>query len=245
MRKILFLGALFLCLALLPWQALAAVSLQKNLPLSARDMEFYYQRSNPVVLPSMLRAFERANKFAQPENRMMVAAFLAEVVRTDSKALDAILPLAKELGADGRRTLAWMAHLAALPNEGDLLQQLLGPYDGTLKRMIVQSPRNISQWDFYGEKTVLNMFWATYFATQNTACLDAIIQASLRYARLNARGHQKERVFPLCQAAAASLYEMSPRHEGVRKRVAATLAGLSGPEADTLQVILRQKQAKG
>lgn len=245
MRRCFLVAVLALCCALLPWQAWGAVSLQKNLPLSARDMEFYYQRSNPVVLPSMLRAFERAKKFAQPENRMMVAAFLAEVVRADSKALDVILPLAQELGADGRRMLAWMAHLAALPNEGDLLQQLLGPYDGTLRRMILQSPRKIAQWDFYSEKTVLNMFWATYFATQNTACLDAIIKASLRYARLNARGHQKDRVFPLCQAAAASLYEMSPRHESVRKRVAETLAGLSGPEADTLQVILRQKQAKG
>ena len=245
MPRILALLTLVLGLCLAPGHASAAISLQKNLPLSARDMEFYYQRSNPVVLPSMLRAFERAKKFAQPENRMMVAAFLAEVVRADARALDVLLPLAKELGADGRRTLAWMAHLAALPNEGELLQQWLGPLDEILKRMILQSPRKIAQWDFYGEKTVLNMFWASYFATQNTACLDAIIQATLRYARLNARGRQKDRVFPLCQAAAASLYEMSPRHEGVRKRIAAALAGLTGPEADTLQVILRQNQAKG
>lgn len=237
--------AIVLLLCLVPCQALGAVSLQKNLPLSARDMEFYYQRNDPIVLPSMLRAFERAKKFAQPETRMMVATFLAEVVRANRKALDSILPLAREFGLDGRRTLCWMAHFAALPNEGELLQQWLGPYDEILKRMIVQSPRQITNWDLYGEKNVLNMYWAAYFATQNTACLDMIIQATLRYARLNARGRQKERVFPLCQAAAASLYELAPRHEGVRKRVAAALAGLSGPEADTLQVILRQKQAKG
>ena len=234
---------LLLCLA--PCQAWGAVSLQKNLPLSARDMEFYYQRKDPVVLPSMLRAFERAQKFAQPETRMMVATFLAEVVRANGKALDVILPLAREFGLDGRRTLCWMAHFAALPNEGELLQQWLGPHDEILKRMIVQSPRQIAHWDIYGEKTVLNMYWAAYFATQNDACLDAIIQATLSYARLNARGRQKERIFPLCQAAAASLYELAPRHEDVRKRIATALAGLSGPEADTLQVILRQKQAKG
>lgn len=239
----LLLLALGLCLV--PGHAHAAISLQKNLPLSARDMEFYYQRSNPEVLPSMLRAFSRAGKFAQPENRMMVAAFLAEVVRSDGKALEKILPLAQELGPDGRRMLAWMAHLATLPNEGELLQGLLEPRDEILRRMIVQSPRNLAQWDIYSEKTVLHMYWAAFFATRNMACLDAIIQATLRYARLNARGHQKERVFPLCQAAAASLYELVPRHEDARKRVHEALAGLSGAEADTLQVILRQKQAQG
>lgn len=245
MQRLFFLSAIVLCLCFWSCGAWAAISLQKNLPLSARDMEFYYQRSNPEVLPSMLRAFERAKKFEQADTRMLVASFLAEVVRSNGKALDVILPLARELGPNGRRMLAWMSHLAALPNEKDLLESLLGPTDNVLRRIIVQSPRQIDQWNIYGEKTVLHMYWASYFATGNTASLDTIIQATLRYSRLNARGRQQDRVFPLCQAAAASLYELAPRHEGVRLRVAETLAGLSGPEADTLQVILRQKQAKG
>ena len=72
------------------------------------------------------------------------------------------------------------------------------------------------------------------------AYLDAIIDAALRYADLNSSGRQNDPTFSVSQTAAASLYEMSPRHEGVQNRVQQRLKGLSGPRAETLRTILRK-----
>lgn len=53
---------------------------------------------------------------------------------------------------------------------------------------------------------------------------------------------KNEADFAVCAFAAASLYELAPRHEAVRVRLRQTLKSLSGPEAETLRVILRQQQ---
>ena len=48
------------------------------------------------------------------------------------------------------------------------------------------------------------MYWAAFLASGKVGYLDAIIDAALRYARLNAGGRQNEASFPVCAAAAAS-----------------------------------------
>ena len=67
-----------------------------------------------------------------------------------------------------------------------------------------------------------------------------LFAAARSYARLNAAGRQGEAGFAGSAAAAALLYDMAPRHAAVQERVRARLAGESGPEADTLRLILRE-----
>ena len=103
----------------------------------------------------------------------------------------------------------------------------------------------LARWDIYAEKSVLQMYWAAFLASGKVGYLDAIIDAALRYARLNAGGRQNEASFPVCAAAAASLYELAPRHAVVRARLEQALQGRTGPEADTLRIILRQQRPAG
>lgn len=229
----------FCCLG--PRQA-AALAVSKSASLYARDMEFYYRNKNPEVLPGILRSFDAQGVLAQGEKRLTAAAFLAEVLRRDPSARQRILPPSKTLSRDGRRTLAWVAHLARLDDETALLEALLGPEDAVLLGQIRNSPAPLLRWDMYAEKTVLQMYWAAFLASGDDAYLDAIIQAALRYARLKAGGRQKEADFPVSAAAAASLYELAPRHEAVRARLEQVLKNLAGPEAETLRLILRQQR---
>lgn len=230
---------------LLSPRAADALSVSKSLPLYARDMEFYYQNKRPEVLPGILRSFDSQGILAQGEKRLMVAAFLAEVLRDDPSARPLLLPPQDGLSQDGRRTLAWVAHLAGLPDETALLGELLSPDDAPLLAQIQSSPASLARWDIYAEKSVLQMYWAAFLASGKVGYLDAIINAALRYARLNAGGRQNEASFPVCAAAAASLYELAPRHAVVRARLEQVLQGRAGPEADTLRIILRQQRPAG
>ncbi len=196
-------------------------------------MEFYYQRTHPEVLPGILRTFDAQGVLAQGEKRLMVAAFLAEALRRDPSARHRLLPPPDTLSRNGR------------PDEESLLAGLLTPEDAPLPNQIRNSPALLAQWDIYAEKSVLQMYWAAFLASGDTAYLDSIINAALRYARLNARGRQREEAFPVCAAAAASLYELAPRHAAVQARIEQALEGCSGPEADTLRIILRRKSPSG
>ena len=125
----------------------------------------------------------------------MVAAFLAEVLRDDPSARSLLLPPQDGLSQDGRRTLAWVAHLAGLPDETALLGELLSPDDAPLLAQIQSSPASLARWDIYAEKSVLQMYWAAFLASGKVGYLDAIIDAALRYARLNAGGARTKRRF--------------------------------------------------
>ncbi|MGE9984831.1 translation initiation factor 2 [Desulfovibrio sp. SGI.169] len=233
---------LLIALCLLCPRPAAALKISKSLPLYAHDMEFYYQHTHPEVLPGILCAFDAHGALAQGEKRLMAAAFLAEALRRDPSARDRLLPPPDTLSRNGRFTLAWMIHLAGLADEKTLLAGLLAPEDAPLPDQIRNSPTELARWDIYAEKSVLQMYWAAFFASGDTAYLDSIINAALRYARLNARGRQREEAFPVCASAAASLYELAPRHSVVQARIEQALKACSGPEADTLRVILRQKR---
>ena len=156
---------LLAALCLLSPRPADALSVSKSLPLYARDMEFYYQNKRPEVLPGILRSFDGQGVLAQGEKRLMVAAFLAEVLRDDPSARSLLLPPQDGLSQDGRRTLAWVAHLAGLPDETALLGELLSPDDAPLLAQIQSSPASLARWDIYAEKSVLQMYWAAFLAS--------------------------------------------------------------------------------
>ena len=236
------LRALFLALALwfMPCQEALSLTVSKNLSFYARDMEYYYKEKRAETLPGILRTFDAQNVLYDRQKQLTLAAFLAETLKSESTARQTLLAQVPTLSRDGKRTLAWAVHLAQLTDEAALMNQLLDQRDALLLQQIRQNPTPLLQWDITSEKTVLQMYWAAYTASGNVAYLDAIIDAALRYADLNSSGRQNDPAFPVSQTAAASLYEMSPRHEAVQSRVEQRLKGLSGPQAETLRTVLRK-----
>lgn len=224
----------------LPRPASAAVALSKTLPLYARDMEFYYLKPRPETLPGILRVFDAQGALADNRKQLTLAAFFAQVLRANADARQRLLPPPDTLGRNGRRTLAWAAHMAQLPDETALLDRLLTPEDRLLRGQISRSPAPLSAWDIRSEPTVVQMYWTGFMASGDTALLDAIINAALRYAALKAAGMQNDRAFAVCAAAASSLYELAPRHPAVTARLEQFLQRHSGPEAETLRAILRK-----
>lgn len=222
----------------------AEMQLSKGVTHYARDMEFYYQKPRPEVLPGLLRTLAAQGVLGHGEKRLVVAAFLGELAAKRGASLEAMADVAQalpaEAGADARRTLAWAAHLAGHPQERQLLDRLLTPADATLRGHIGRSPAPLGAWQA-NEPAVPRMFWGAYMASGDALWLDRLIDAALRYARLNAAGRQGEPGFAGNAAAAALLYDMAPRHAGVQEQVRARLAGTSGPEADALRLILREK----
>lgn len=206
----------------------------------AKSMEFYYLAPKPESLPGILRAFDAQGVLADSQKRLALAAFLAETLRAAPEARTHLWTAISALGQDGKRTLAWAIHLAQLPDEESLLNALLGQNDALLRKQIAGSPGLLHDWKISSEATVLQMYWTAFMACGSLRYLDAIIQAALQYAHLNARGERKGLSFPMFAAAAASLYELAPRHPVVSQRLENFLRSAAGPEAETLRAILRK-----
>lgn len=242
--RVLGSPALALALAFLAaWPCLASeIRLSKGLPHYACDMEFYYLKPRPEILPGLLRTLASEGVLDHNEKQLMAAAFLAELATRRMISLDALAAstqtLKGEAAADARRTLAWAAHLAHLPQERQLLDSLLTANDATLLSQIRHSPAPLAAWEV-NEPSVPRMFWGAYMASGDTKWLDRIIDAALSYARLNAAGRQHDADFAASAAAAALLYDMAPRHARLQERVRERLNGASGAEADTLRLVLR------
>ena len=235
----LLIAATLACLLAVAPRAWAAIAVSKGLPFYAQDMEFYYQHHRIETLPGILRTFDSQGILHDSLKQIMLAAFLGQVLRNPD-VRQRLLPPPASLSRDGRRTLAWAVHFAQLPDEQALLAALLLPTEGLLLDQIRNSPAQLTNWDIYSEKSVLQMYWAAFMATGSNDFLDVIIRAALRYARLNAEGLRNDDDFSVSAAAAASLYEFSPRHAAVKKRVEQFLQNATGPEAETLRIILRK-----
>ena len=233
------MGATLACLLVAAPRPCAAIAVSKGLPFYAQDMEFYYQHHRIETLPGILRTFDSQGVLRDSLKQIMLAAFFGQVLR-NPEARQRLLPPPASLSRDGRRTLAWAVHFAQLPDEPALLASLLQPSEGLLLNQIRNSPTPLTSWSIYSEKSVLQMYWAAFMATGNNDFLDVIIQAALRYARLNAEGLRNNDDFSVSAAAAASLYEFSPRHAAVKNRVEQFLRNTTGPEAETLRIILRK-----
>ncbi len=232
-------------IAVLPLQSIdqpadAAVALSKAVPHYARDIEFYYQKPHPEVLAGILRTFDAQGVLTDTSKQLALGAFFAQVLRTDASTRQRLLPPPDTLGRNGRRTLAWAVHLAQLVDENELIGRLLSPEDALLRDQIARSPAPLAAWNIRSEQTVLHMYWMAFFASGDTALLDSIINTALQYAHLKAAGMQHARTFAVCAAAAASLYELAPRHPAVTSRLTHFLARHSGPEAEALRTMLHQ-----
>lgn len=242
MRTVVFLVLALVALVPAPCPA-AQMQVTKGLTHYARDMEYYYQKPRPGVLPGLLRTLAGQGVLGHGEKRLVTAAFLGELARERKASLKALAQgtqaLRGEAGADARRTLAWAAHLAGLPNEAQLQAGLLTEKDATLRGQISRSPAPLSAWQA-NEPAVPRMFWGAYMASGNPVWLDRLLNEAERYARLNAAGRQGEPGFAASAAAAALLYDMAPRHAAVQERVRARLGAASGPEADALRLILHE-----
>ena len=238
-RALLFMAATLACLTVATPRPCPALAISKGLPFYAQDMEFYYQHHRVETLPGILRTFDSQGILHDSLKQIMLAAFLGQVLGKP-EARQRLLPPPASLSRDGCRTLAWAVHFAQLPDEPALLASLLQPSEGLLLDQIRNSPAPLAKWDIYSEKSVLQMYWAAFMATGNNDFLDTIIRAALRYARLNAEGLRNNDDFAVSAAAAASLYEFSPRHAAVKNRVEQFLQNSSGPEAETLRIILRR-----
>ena len=235
----LFITLTLACFLVAAPKPSAAIAVSKGLPFYAQDMEFYYQHHRIETLPGILRTFDSQGILHDSLKQIMLAAFLGQVLRNPD-VRQRLLPPPASLSRDGRRTLAWAVHFAQLPDEQALLAALLLPTEGLLLDQIRNSPAQLTNWDIYSEKSVLQMYWAAFMATGSNDFLDVIIRAALRYARLNAEGLRNNDDFSVSAAAAASLYEFSPRHAAVKKRVEQFLQNATGPEAETLRIILRK-----
>ena len=235
----LFITVTLACFLVAAPKPSAAIAVSKGLPFYAQDMEFYYQHRRIETLPGILRTFDSQGILHDSLKQIMLAAFLGQVLRNPD-VRQRLLPPPESLSRDGRRTLAWAVHFAQLPDEQALLASLLLPTEGLLLDQIRNSPAQLTNWDIYSEKSVLQMYWSAFMATGNNDFLDVIIRAALRYARLNAEGLRNNDDFSVSAAAAASLYEFSPRHAAVKKRVEQFLQNATGPEAETLRIILRK-----
>ena len=235
----LFITVTLACFLVAAPKPSAAIAVSKGLPFYAQDMEFYYQHHRIETLPGILRTFDSQGILHDSLKQIMLAACLGQVLRNPD-VRQRLLPPPASLSRDGRRTLAWAVHFAQLPDEQALLASLLLPTEGLLLDQIRNSPAQLTNWDIYSEKSVLQMYWAAFMATGSNDFLDVIIRAALRYARLNAEGLRNDDDFSVSAAAAASLYEFSPRHAAVKKRVEQFLQNATGPEAETLRIILRK-----
>ena len=238
-RGLLFITLTLACFLVAAPKPSAAIAVSKGLPFYAQDMEFYYQHHRIETLPGILRTFDSQGILHDSLKQIMLAAFLGQVLRNPD-VRQRLLPPPASLSRDGRRTLAWAVHFAQLPDEQALLAALLLPTEGLLLDQIRNSPAQLTNWDIYSEKSVLQMYWAAFMATGSNDFLDVIIRSALRYARLNAEGLRNDDDFSVSAAAAASLYEFSPRHAAVKKRVEQFLQNATGPEAETLRIILRK-----
>lgn len=234
------LGAIFLvlCLQLAHPASVLALNLGLGLAHYAMDMEFYYLHPRPEIIGPMLRDFERRGVLAQAEKRMMVAAFMAEALQSYPRLAASLPSLPAQLGGDGRATLAWAVRLAGLPGSGPMLAGLLEGASPALARQIGGCPTPLGRWPIESEKSTLQMYWASFMASGKKVWVLEIVRAACAYARLNERGRQNDPGFAVFQAAAATLYEMAPRHAAVRSCVSEALAQASGPEARALALIL-------
>ncbi len=229
---------LLLCLLLCPAKT-EALDLSRNLPTSARDMEYYYQHQHPESLPGMLRAFDKSRRFAQGELRLITAAFLAEIFKQEPEQARQLLDQAKTMSPEAQRMFTWAVHLSGQNALKNALNNLPASQDKALQLQLAHSPTPLERWDICSSSAVLHMYWGAFFANADQRYLDAMIDAALLHARLKAQGLVQDPRYKRSMEVAASLYEMSPRHKAVRDRLEERREGLSAPERETITLILK------
>lgn len=228
----------FLCLFFAP--PIQALELSKGLPHYMREMEFYYQNPRPEILTPLLENLNGKRALARGENRLMLAAFLAELAKKGKLNLREFISRHKAMGKDVSHTLAWAAHLSGLPDEDALLGQALDGDEKPFLTQIKRAPRRLLSWPLTMEKSVLQMYWTAFMASGDPAYPDAVIQSALNFAKRQDSPSGQRDPHGTGSAAAASLYDFASAHKIVRERVKESLKGKRGNEEKILKMILRQ-----
>lgn len=237
MPKILCL--LFCLLFCLNIQALAAEKFARNIPTSARDIEFFYKHQEPKTLSGIMRTLDREHLFAKGELRLTIAAFLAEILKKDADFAKEFILNAKAMSRDAKRMLLWALHLA---NQDNLASSILQDQEEeTLIKHIKKTPTNLLLWDITKSSAVVHMYWGAFFAYADLKYVDKIIDAAILYTELVQAGRTNDPRYATAMAVCASLYDLAPRHRKVYTRLTERVATLHGSQAQTLQIILNQK----
>ncbi len=213
-----------------------AINLGMSAPHYAQQMEFYYQKPKPALIGPMLKNFCAQGILSHSENRLMLAAFLAQLARQGSINLTTLANA--QSPDDLRHTVAWSIHLAGMSAEKELLSSLLGKKDRNLELQILGTPANLRGWLPPTEKSVVQMFLAAFMATGNPVWIDDIIAMATRPVRPSAHYRQD---INLRNYAAATLYDYAQRHAAIRERVKKRLRNAGSEQKRILIRIIGDK----
>lgn len=216
-----------------------ALELNKGLPHYAREMEFYYLKPRPEILPLLFQNFSAKGVLDKSENRLMLAAFFSELAKNGDLDLGRFLDALRKAKKNERHTLAWTIHLSGSPEEEELLAKVLQKDEKVLARQIRYTPGQLLDWQIHTDTSVLKMYWAAFMARGNIAYLDRIIDAALACIKKSEAGGVKRDECILCSVAGASLYDLAKTHEKVRERVKQRMDGTNEKGKKVLQLILQ------
>ncbi len=219
-------------------QPVRALELGRNLPQSARDVEFFYQHKKQESLSGILRAFDTKNRFKNGEMRLIIAAFLSEISRKDRNHTKDIFASASDFSVDGQKMLLWAVHLAGLPPKDAFDGRLPVQCNEVLCNQIERSPKNVLKWDLLASRTVVYMYLGAFFAHADMRYIDALLGTTKLFARLQKEGRIEDPLYQHTQFIAAVLFEMAQRHPCVRRHMENKRKALSNADATVLDRIL-------
>lgn len=192
-----------------------------------KEMEFYYQKPKPERVGPFLKILADSGQIATSEDRLMLGAFMAELIRSGAIDAEWLARQCQNLGPEARRMAAWSLHLAQSDKEKALLDKLLDATDGHLLWQINASPSPLAKWNPDSEDTVLMMYLGAFMASGNTDYLDAIVGVAI------GQGAQANH-------AASLLYELLPDHPVIAERLRAAGKNASETQKETINLILRR-----
>lgn len=202
----------------------ASLYLNKSTPHYARELEFYYQKPRPEMLPDMLKSFGQSGILENAEKRLFIAAFLASLLETHAIDIPTLVKGIQQ--RDAAHTIALAIHLAHPAYD---LTPFLPSADQNLVPQITRLPSPLASWNPAWEKSALDVHWGAFMATGSNFWLDRIINCAIGYA------HGTTGSAP----CAATLYDYAPRHKAIVRRIEHFLPTLKESEQQVLKTILR------
>lgn len=202
----------------------------------ARELEFYYIKAKPELLAPAIAAMARDGTLNKNDRLLFMASFLAALIREGKLEPKNIFKICDKKNAAQRRLAAWTIHLAGRPASGKQLEEFLAQ-DPTLLKQLRSTPAPLEKLNPASESTILEMYWAAFFATGKFKWLNAIIDLAQRWEKNKRQGLD---TLPAGSRAASTLYEFSPRHEKIRQNIKKRLQNSEPDEREFFKIILAQ-----
>lgn len=171
----------------------------------AREMEYYYITPRKNFIKPLLRAFATSKWLSKSENRLVLAAFLSEILKKNQTVITQDM-LSEKMDMDILQTIAWAYHLAGQDNLA-IFNLIANPL---LQSQIQSTPANLVHWEISQDAIVPQMFMAAFLASGKSAYLEKLIRET---ATNKSSGTM----------AAALLYDFAPRHPEIVRQIAAFL----------------------